>query len=85
MGDSEIKRISGREGWSDEAHEEHGPTLKQKVPEKKTCELNLYQISPQVVRFAAKTIFVLSMIALFIWQVSSYLSLSGRLRGACPD
>ena len=34
MGDSEIKRISGREGWSDEAHEEHGPTLKQKVPEK---------------------------------------------------
>ena len=40
MGDSEIKRVPGREGWSDEAHEEHGPTLKQKVPEKhrKNCE-----------------------------------------------
>ena len=37
MGDSEIKRISGREGLGDEVHEKHGTTLKQKVPEKE-CE-----------------------------------------------
>ena len=35
----------------------------------------MYHISPQVVGFAAKTVFVLSMIALFIWQVSSYIYL----------
>ena len=49
MGDSEIKRISGREGWSDEAHEEHGPTLKQKVPEK-----NMWTSAGNLLKFCCR-------------------------------
>ena len=72
MDKSENGRISRRVGWADE-HEypySYGSTWKQKVGDWKTSSLFLF--SSQGTRIAVKTVGTLSMIALFIWQVSFY-------------
>ena len=78
MDKSDNERISRRVGWNNEAKNPYfyGRTWKQKVLRDKRMRKQSLSISLQGTKIAVKTIGTLSMIALFIWQVSSHLILT---------